>query len=252
MLQSVKPTECLEGWAVQLYKLYPDELNYPELPQQYLRELLDRSTSPVALLGWKSQFDLEGSSADDQSDGIHNALVWKTAKNNIKYLSFQPDKKAQKSFPGRLCTFLNDLSAQNRLPDLVAANLSETNHARLCGQKILKWQPSTLTELFKQLQKSPPVFDNQAKKHGKCAMMIANLLIEACELNDASSLKWAIDVCKKDHTYLGSPSLAKKVVLFGTRLIAEAFDQSSNCENGLLLPVLISGTDIRTLNQVLE
>ena len=195
------------GWQAQLEQLYPkSKKDVSTLAQKYLRDILDRSSSPIAVLIWKpsvtdwdwakalleiKKMKIQGASRLEiimrmgelvRNTG-HTALVWRSESKEVGYASFWPDLAADdKNASGIFKTFAQDLNSEEKLPDVIKANLSKSSRATLIDRRITGWDIPTLCKDFDRLKANPPVFDLKSRDGAKCcASLVLDLLQKGCQ-----------------------------------------------------------------------
>ena len=192
------------NWQAQLDQTFParktEPRDYSAIANRYLQEILRQSSSPVAILIWAPKVsDLQWGgllvadrlleakqklnrrtmqiyalgekrrNAIDQkiSHTGHVALLWESTdiENGYGYASFWPDPMAcNREKVGRFETFIHDLNKEEKLPDLIKANLDRRSGAEFLGRVILEWDTQVLGDAFSNYCASPPIFDLKSRK----------------------------------------------------------------------------------------
>ncbi len=215
------------GWGRQLQAIaHRDGRPVEQIVQTYLQDLLSNSSSDMAVVVWKPNLsDREWAAVNLQAVYLtkvkrrdahevydlraqkvgsvgHAALVWKVMEGPednrqeaIRYASFWPTFGAGNgAAPGVFHTFQQDLDYEDKLPDIIMANLNVDSTAKFRGQLIKEWDMAELDQAFHLAQANPPLFDLKSRGAMRsCTGMVFDLLESAFGMYASSVLQPACE-----------------------------------------------------------
>jgi len=211
-MEEIIPLDSMR-WREQLPVLYPnDGLDISVLARRYLNDILERSSSPVAVIVWKpsitdldwacvlyevkkmksngaSKLEITQFLGEQVKDVGHASMLWRGPNHEIEYASFRPHALAANGeASGTFRTFVEDINLEEKLPDVVLANLSASSTALFRLREIQDWDLCALHEDFCRLKENPPVFDLKSRKGAmSCSSLVMHLISNSCKTGNTIS-----------------------------------------------------------------
>ncbi len=196
--------------------------DYAQLAQRYLDEFLTNSLATpdgdtVVVFAWQSLSTMKLAAAVKELDDAveardhvrireleqkveecgHVAIAWQGAGGPATYASFWPGGGGT----GRWHSFVQDLVAEEKLPDNIFVNLTYENAVRLRGKHIKTWDRAALDAEFARLQAPVPPFDLLCEAPGSynCSKMALNFIRIGCVRVDAFAVTKEMDKAWDDN-----------------------------------------------------